>query len=618
MENIFVEFLPPWVETGLQPAFYDKESGTVLQQTARMYARVNMLIRMFNKLSKQTKNEIERFEEQTNTEIERVEEQTNTEIERFERVTNETVNDYIEKFNQLHDYVYDYFDNLDVQEEINNKLDDMVEQGTLQEIIADYLNSKAVFGYDTVSDMKSSTNLINGSYAETLGYHQKGDRGGALYKIRTITDQDVVDEGFIVAMNDASLVAELIIGENLAPEMLGAYGDGVNDDTDIIEKIITKNIDVHGDGVYNVDNLTIGFVQIPEDTPQKISNVYLHKIVSTANNAVCLRGCVNFTFDYIENTVGNGIAFINNTYDSNIHGTRINAKKNGIYFNTDTENGGYRCWVQYTEFNIKQIVAEEDALHVYNTDRWFNSNRFIDCVFAGDQYGIYLNRSSTGALDENTFIGISLEGSSNGIYLNRTSRTKIESVRTQEVTNTKLKMVGTNMYCDIYIGVSNLAKIDLSEVTGGWGTLIRGVIVDDVNADAIFNEIAINTDSSDTKYYSFITYKLVGQLEKGVIWPEQDGVTVLNYCENHPTPMGNTTGRTKFASKNIYVDHRGNAIINFNSGILQYLGELNLFSDSRSNFTNPVKIQIDGVEVKSLTSACTFRFVNDYRKVIIL
>ena len=62
MENIFVEFLPPWVETGLQPAFYDKESGTVLQQTARMYARVNMLIRMFNKLSKQTKEEIEEFE----------------------------------------------------------------------------------------------------------------------------------------------------------------------------------------------------------------------------------------------------------------------------------------------------------------------------------------------------------------------------------------------------------------------------------------------------------------------------------------------------------------------------------------------------------------------------
>ena len=41
MQNIFIEFLPPWVETGIQTAFYDKESGTVLQQTARMYAKVN-------------------------------------------------------------------------------------------------------------------------------------------------------------------------------------------------------------------------------------------------------------------------------------------------------------------------------------------------------------------------------------------------------------------------------------------------------------------------------------------------------------------------------------------------------------------------------------------------
>lgn len=106
MENIFVEFLPPWIETGLQPAFYDKESGTVLQQTARMYARVNMLIRMFNKLSKNTKT---------------------------------TVEDYINQFNELHDYVHDYFDNLDVQEQINHKLDEMVDNGTFDNIVAPLL-----------------------------------------------------------------------------------------------------------------------------------------------------------------------------------------------------------------------------------------------------------------------------------------------------------------------------------------------------------------------------------------------------------------------------------------------------------------------------------------------
>lgn len=84
---------------------------------------------------------------------------------------------------ELNSYVTDYFDNLDVQEEINNKLDDMVEAGTLQEIITEYLNSKALFCFDTVQDMKEATNLIDGSYAKTLGYYNINDGGGAIYYI---------------------------------------------------------------------------------------------------------------------------------------------------------------------------------------------------------------------------------------------------------------------------------------------------------------------------------------------------------------------------------------------------------------------------------------------------
>lgn len=104
MENIFVEFLPPWVETGLQPAFYDKESGTVLQQTARMYAKVNQLVASVNN-------------------------------------QNATIEDYISQFNELHDYVYDYFENLNVQAEIDTKLEQMMSNGELAELISSYVNS---------------------------------------------------------------------------------------------------------------------------------------------------------------------------------------------------------------------------------------------------------------------------------------------------------------------------------------------------------------------------------------------------------------------------------------------------------------------------------------------
>jgi hypothetical protein len=61
MENIFVEFLPPCIETGLQPAFYDKESGTVLQQTARMYAKVNEVVATVNHQNEVINDFIDQF-----------------------------------------------------------------------------------------------------------------------------------------------------------------------------------------------------------------------------------------------------------------------------------------------------------------------------------------------------------------------------------------------------------------------------------------------------------------------------------------------------------------------------------------------------------------------------
>ena len=46
----------------------------------------------------------------------------------------------IDGFNNLYNYVNDYFKNLDVQEEINNKLDQMAEDGTLEQIVEHYIN----------------------------------------------------------------------------------------------------------------------------------------------------------------------------------------------------------------------------------------------------------------------------------------------------------------------------------------------------------------------------------------------------------------------------------------------------------------------------------------------
>ena len=117
-----INFLPPWAETNLQPAFYDVESGTCLQQTARMYDKVNQLVRNVNE-------------------------------------QNETIADYIQQFIDLKDYVDNYFDNLDVQTEINNKLDEMLENGELGALLSSLIaDTKA----SLENELSSFENLTTG------------------------------------------------------------------------------------------------------------------------------------------------------------------------------------------------------------------------------------------------------------------------------------------------------------------------------------------------------------------------------------------------------------------------------------------------------------------------
>lgn len=83
-------------------------------------------------------------------------------------------------FNNLHDYVKNYFDNLDVQEEINNKLDEMADDGTLEEII-----NQEIFG-----DINARLNLLDNrkfvfvgdSYS--VGWTPDGDVEGWPVKVK--------------------------------------------------------------------------------------------------------------------------------------------------------------------------------------------------------------------------------------------------------------------------------------------------------------------------------------------------------------------------------------------------------------------------------------------------
>ena len=74
----------------------------------------------------------------------------------------EAVRELQQLYIELKDYVDNYFDNLDVQEEINNKIDEMVESGEFEEIVSKYLDNKLnyylvdnTFTFDKIQELFS-------------------------------------------------------------------------------------------------------------------------------------------------------------------------------------------------------------------------------------------------------------------------------------------------------------------------------------------------------------------------------------------------------------------------------------------------------------------------------
>ena len=157
---------------------------------------------------------------------------------------------------QLKDYVDNYFENLDVQEEINNKLDDMAESGELADIIAQYLQLAGVLAYDTKALMKAAENLVDGSICKTLGDLTYNDGLGAFYKVREIQNIDVVDDNNIVALHDPDLVAEKIYTNYLAlyDKLIFVRNENDNGDCSVI-KLKNKTIMIDTSKSTNYDNV---------------------------------------------------------------------------------------------------------------------------------------------------------------------------------------------------------------------------------------------------------------------------------------------------------------------------------------------------------------------------
>lgn len=231
MENIFIEFLPPWVETGLQPAFYDNESGTVLQQTARMYDKVNEVVASVNQ-------------------------------------QNEKIAEYIEKFNQLHDYVYTYFDNLDVQNEIDNKLDEMFANGQLDLLFQKYVNDYVETTNVKLDELETKVDSLTDLSPEVVSSTSAMTDHSKIY-LNTA-------DGYWYYYNGTQFVQGGLYNSDATNSAIKWYLNDVASDDNNVHNPFTSVVGglASADGSYIPSSTTTWVTDFIEINPSNVKNVY--------------------------------------------------------------------------------------------------------------------------------------------------------------------------------------------------------------------------------------------------------------------------------------------------------------------------------------------------------
>lgn len=314
----------------------------------------------------------------------------------------EAVEELQNKFIELKSYIDNYFTNLDVQEEINNKLDEMAESGQLTDIVAQYLNLKGVLGFNNKQELKNATNIVNGSIARTLGTDTYNDGLGDFWKIRKIINTDVVDDiNLLQIMYDNTLVAEKIIN----PTITSLLND-VDDLKEDVQEINTK---------------------LENNKNQQLSDTVQARIYKE------LTGLFDYSIGWSLSSciiVGNrGIAVANDWTENGSGGTKFNI----VTFTYENETisditlrhqlviGHSNSMCQLDNDNV--LIAGLDHSYIYNlTSNTYTETTVLNDIGACSNYGedIYIcspaNNKLCKVLFNNNTLTIEEEYTINGLY----------------------------------------------------------------------------------------------------------------------------------------------------------------------------------------------------------
>lgn len=357
-----------------------------------------------------------------------------------------------DEFQKQLDEYKNYFDNLDVQDEIDKKLDEMATNGDLAEIITLFLSLTSLT-FNTVADMKLSENLVADSYVKTLGFYSAGDKGDAYYHIREKEVSDTADDITLFDLYDDSLIAELVITDF---NILKFGAKTLTDSTDQIKKVLTL--------VNNGD-----VIIIPNGTYTITEPLYITKSITIIGDSVSTNGGSRLSFDGT-----NGLVLQNGYIDIKYLDVLGNNKED--YSNVDIDNNTFGTVGIVNEYSDSHTsggcTLEYCNIHGFNvgiliystitnlSSKWSGAYRsFIKTTVSYNDIGFLIK---DGATYNKIIDSIITSNSKYGIYADtNTFYQNVEVIATSfEVNGFNGSFVGDIKYYGIYAG--NRTKIKLT------------------------------------------------------------------------------------------------------------------------------------------------------------
>ena len=418
--------------------------------------------------------------------------------------------------NELKDFVENYFENLDVQEEINNKLDKMAQDGSLYNIIRQFTNP-------IINDFEDNVqNLLNLQNANINAIDTKINQVASGAPIPATSTDQMTDHNRIY-VNTTDGYWYYYDGDSW--EQGGIYqSTGINDNSILPSKtVFYEELQIIPD-----TDWVSGYVYFENDGhygAYSNGSCCTKKIPCTGNEKIFIidnTGITNIRISFWDNEDN----YISSSPVRNDDGTIITTPENASYFRYSYYNGrtnvkpsglnAYRLSTYYNNVNNKKAIIKEPYFNNISTEDILISNqiKIIDRIYNFRQNNSSLNYD----IDNNKItVTATLTESTSTRYMGICF--KLKNVKVGDVISFKSNL---NKNATLYpwnitqyapTTSTNFGAIDLTNSSADY--VITQSLVDYINADennAICMGFGVTSEESSLNFYVEITNPLGSSL----------------------------------------------------------------------------------------------------------